>query len=136
MLDRKNYEQQWYAGLARITSLSLSFEHSKVLNKSLQAYVCLALVLFEDHKEGLRRIVFLEEDSRRYKAFGQNHLPATRRVLAGTIKYHQRDHPFSNAWKRMATINTSSDHVVLDPFLVSRKRVNKLSTLPRAITRP
>ena len=86
-------------------------------SRSLNAYLSLTIVLFEDHEEGLHRIILLEEDSRRYKRFGRSHLCPSRRVLGAVIKQHQRDRPFSNAWRHMATVNSmSSDSVVLDPF--------------------
>ena len=115
--QRKAVQSEAFAGLTRLASRNLSGEHTSILARSLTAYISLTIVLFEDHEEGLRRIILLEEDSRRYKGFGPSHLSPSRRVLGAVIKHHQRDRPFSNAWRHMATVNSmSSDSVVLDPF--------------------
>ena len=115
--QRKAVQSEVFAGLTPLASRTLSGEHRSILARSLTAYISLTIVLFEDHKEGLRRIILLEEDSRRYKGCGPLHLSPSRRVLGAVIKHHQRDRPFSNAWRHMATVNSmSSDSVVLDPF--------------------
>ena len=115
--QRKAVQSEGFAGLTRLASRTPSSEHTSILARSLTAYISLTIVLFEDHEEGLRRIILLEEDSRRYKGFGPSHLSPSRHVLGAVIKHHQRDRPFSNAWRHMATVNLmSSDSVVLDPF--------------------
>ena len=68
--QRKAVENKAFAGLARLASRTLSGEHTSILARSLNAYISLTIVLFENHEEGLRRITLLEEDSRRYKGFG------------------------------------------------------------------
>ena len=110
-------QSKTFAGLTRLASRTLSAEHTSILARSLTAYISLTIVLFEDHEEGLRRIILLEEDSRRYKGLGPSHLSPSRRVLGAVMKHRQRDRPFSNAWRHMATVNSMwSDSVVLDPF--------------------
>ena len=115
--QRKAVQNEAFAGFTRSASRTLSGEHTSILARSLNAYIWLTIVLFEDHEEGLHRIILLKEDSRRYKRFGPSHPSPSRRVLDAVIRQHQRDRPFSNAWRHMATINSmSSDSVVLDPF--------------------
>ena len=100
-----------------MASHTLSCEHTSILARSLNAYISLTIVLFEDHEEGLRRIILLEEDSHRYKGFGASHLSPSRRVLGAVIKRHLQDRSLCNAWRHTATVNSmSSDRIVLDPF--------------------
>ena len=115
--QKKAVQSKAFAALTRLASHTLSGEHTSILARSLTAYIWLTIVPFEDHKEGLRCIILLEEDSRRYKRFGPSHLSPSCCVLGAVIKHHQPDRPFSNAWRHMATVNSmSSDSVVPDPF--------------------
>ena len=83
--QRKAVQNEAFAGLTRLASRTPSGEHTSILTRSLNAYISLTIVRFEDNEEGLRHIILLKEDSRRYKEFDPSHLSASCRVNTNEI---------------------------------------------------